>query len=80
LTWGLISPDGYRKLAWDFFCMLLIFYEIIMIPFELSFGVSTHEVWDIMINVIFLSDILVTFNTAYYSKGVLVQSRKQIAY
>lgn len=74
-TWGLFQPDGHGKLMWDFFCMLLIFYEILIIPFELSFGVTFNAIWDTIINMIFLTDILVTFNSGYYQKGVLVQNR-----
>lgn len=52
--------------------MILIFYEIISIPFKLSFEVDLSPSWDILVNAIFLSDILVTFNTAIYLKGNLV--------
>jgi hyperpolarization activated cyclic nucleotide-gated potassium channel 2 len=52
--------------------MFLIFYEIIVIPFKLSFEVDMPELWYISVNTIFLMDILITFNTAIYKKGNLV--------
>ena len=52
--------------------MLLIFYEIIMIPFELSFSVTVSDIWDAVINYMFITDILITFNTGYYEKGTLI--------
>lgn len=38
--------DGYGKLMWDTFCMLLIFYEILSIPFKLSFDVEINATLD----------------------------------
>ncbi len=49
--------------------MLLIFYEIITIPFKISFDVNINDNWDHFVDTVFLFDIVISFNTAYYSKG-----------
>jgi len=49
--------------------MLLIFYEIITIPFKISFDLDIYDVWDHIVDSIFLFDIIISFNTAYYHKG-----------
>jgi hyperpolarization activated cyclic nucleotide-gated potassium channel 2 len=42
----IISPDGYPKLVWDLLCMLLIFYEILGIPFKISFDTEISKEFD----------------------------------
>lgn len=63
---------------WDTFCMLLIFYEILSIPFKLSFDVEINSTLDQIIDILFMSDIIITFNTSIYRKGIPIYSRKQI--
>jgi hyperpolarization activated cyclic nucleotide-gated potassium channel 2 len=66
------SPDGTEKLLWDLLCMILIFYEIMSIPFKLSFDVNLNDGWETFVDVVFLTDIVVSFNTAFYSNGIPV--------
>ena len=57
-------------------------YACISIPFRLAFNVPSVQGWAILeatINIIFIIDILINFNTAFYKKGNLVTSRKTIA-
>lgn len=49
--------------------MFLIFYEIVTIPFKISFDIEINDIWDHFVDAIFLFDILISFNTAYYHKG-----------
>ena len=71
--------DGPFKIVWDFFCMALIFYEIIAIPFSISFDVDLSDVFDIIVNLIFVTDIVLNFNTSYYFNGNPIVNRKKIA-
>jgi hyperpolarization activated cyclic nucleotide-gated potassium channel 2 len=61
---------------WDAFCMFLIFYEILIIPFKLSFEVEISSTLETIIDVLFMSDIAITFNTSIYKKGIPIFSRK----
>ncbi len=57
-------------------CMLIIFYEMIFIPFRISFeneNFSIFEKIDLIFDFIFLADITFTFNTAIYKKGSLLK-------
>ena len=38
----IFSPDNFGKVMWDMICMLLIFYEIIAIPFKISFNMDIN--------------------------------------
>lgn len=51
--------------------MFLIFYEILSIPFRISFEFEISEEFSTFITTIFLIDILVTFNTAVWIKGTI---------
>jgi CRP-like cAMP-binding protein len=63
------------------FGLLFIIYQAILIPFRLCFDVDATGgilyVEDIM-DVTFMMDIIVTFNTGFYKKGYLVMKRKDI--
>jgi hyperpolarization activated cyclic nucleotide-gated potassium channel 2 len=52
--------------------MILIFYEIITIPYKISFDIDTDDSWDHFVDAVFLTDILISFNTAFYQKGIAV--------
>lgn len=74
----IISPDGYPKLMWDLLCMILIFYEIMSIPFKISFDTEISSEFDAFIDICFITDILLNFTTAYYENGVQVTDHKKI--
>lgn len=59
--------------------MVLIIYEIMSIPFRISFDVSFSDSFDNLINAIFFADILISFNTGIYFNGELVYNRRVIA-
>ena len=59
---------GPKKIYWDFFSGLAIFYSIIEVPFRIGFQAPPTEVilvLDSIVDAIFFSDIILAFNTAY---------------
>ena len=64
--------------------MFIILYEMVMIPFRLSFEEDNNTFFDglssidIYFDAIFLTDIVINFNTAVYNKGILIYNRKFI--
>ena len=78
---GVIYPDATFKGAWDLLCLFFIIYQSIIIPFRLCFEVDAAGglyYFETIIDVSFMIDILVTFNTGFYKKGYLVMKRKEI--
>jgi CRP-like cAMP-binding protein len=81
----LLSPLGPHRMAWDVCGMLLILYLSLTIPMDMSFSSgATYNEYDFFsfaffIDLFFIFDILLNFNTCYYYKGVLVTSRCKIA-
>lgn len=76
-----LYPDNRFRLFWDLFLMLLILYELLMVPLRLSFDFTeprAMQIWEIILNVMFICDIFINFNTGYYSKGLLVMERRRI--
>ena len=59
-------------MIWDSLCMILIFYEIIAIPMDLSFNVTLGNNFELVVDCLFMVDILISFNTTFYDKGVVV--------
>jgi hyperpolarization activated cyclic nucleotide-gated potassium channel 2 len=59
--------------------MVFIIYEIMSIPFRISFDVTFSEEFDTFVNAIFFMDIFISFNTGCYINGELTYSRKDIA-
>lgn len=73
----LIDPEGSFRRRWDFAQMLLLIYVAFGVPFRLGFGVpvALWSFWfwfDAMVDIYFVSDIAVSFRTAFYnSRGEL---------
>ena len=43
---GLIAPDGKRKVKWDWFVLVLVFYTALVTPFTLVFkDITAHDVF-----------------------------------
>ena len=70
----IIHPKNKGKLIWDGLVGWLIVYSIMVVPMELAFFTFEKEgrrigllPFDLCIDFMFFFDILLTFNTAYYS-------------
>ena len=80
----IIPLDCNFRISWDIFTMFIILYEIIMIPFRLSFeddesgDLVAFQGSDVLIDVIFMTDIFLNFSTSVYDKGVQIYERKFI--
>ena len=80
----IIPLDCNFRISWDIFTMFIILYECIMIPFRLSFeddesgDLVAFQGSDVLIDVIFMTDIFLNFSTSVYDKGVQIYERKFI--
>lgn len=78
---GVIYPDHVFKGVWDLLCLVFIIYQSIVIPFRLCFEVdATGPLYylETVMDICFMLDIIITFNTGFYKKGYLVMKRKEI--
>lgn len=78
----LVHPESTAKLTWDIICMLFIIFLAITVPYKICFNIIYTGGWaylDITMTFFFMFDILIEFNTGFYSKGALILDRKAIA-
>ncbi|CAD8171955.1 unnamed protein product [Paramecium octaurelia] len=77
-----IKPDSLFKIVWDILLLLFIVVNIFYIPIYISFDVRSSGVFewffDLLPSWVFMAEILLNFNTAYYDKGLMHEDRKQI--
>jgi hyperpolarization activated cyclic nucleotide-gated potassium channel 2 len=68
----ILIPDSLVRIMWDVACMFIIMYEMIMIPFRISFVEIDEPIFykvDLIFDCIFMTDIVLNFNTAIFRKG-----------
>ena len=69
-NWLLFDPDSQGSAAWQVAGLFMIIYQSIVIPFRLCFEAEAQGNWiylETIIDVCFMLDILVQFNTGFYS-------------
>lgn len=78
-------PESVFKILWDSILLIILIINIFYIPLEISF--TSHSefsfnklgiFFDDIPAWIFLFDVLLKFNLAYYDKGVIVTNRVKI--
>jgi hypothetical protein len=78
----LFHPESYGVLVWDLVLILLIVYQAFSIPYLVCFDVQVAGALgylEFLVNVVFMCDIAINFNTAYFAKGAFVTNRRKIA-
>jgi hypothetical protein len=80
-SWGVFHPDSSFKIVWNIIGMIFIIYQSVMIPFIICFDYSPSAslgYFQNMQDFYFMLDILVTFNTGFYHRGMLSLTRQEI--
>ncbi|CAD8144569.1 unnamed protein product [Paramecium pentaurelia] len=73
-----MTPDGSIKLIWDLICLGFVIYEMISIPFQISFEIEiSNEISNLSLGV-FAFDMILNFNTGVYIDGSLQMNRTYI--
>lgn len=75
-------PEGKFVIFWEIVCVLLCVHQAITIPYRVCFSVITVGLWgiaDIIIDCLFIFDVMLNFNIGFYSAGNIVLNRKLIA-
>lgn len=77
----MIYPDSPWRAVWDVSLFLTIIYQAIIMPMRIAFEFKSNDFLfylDIVIDCMFLFDILLNFNTGFYHKGELIMKREHI--
>jgi len=82
----MIYPESPYKGHWDLFITLILLISCFSTPYIIAFGdVGSNDgrvkIFENVIDVLFLSDVIVIFNTAFYTENFdMIDNRKEIAY
>lgn len=77
----MFDPDSQAMATWDVLGLIFIIYQSVVIPFRLCFGIEAEGAWffiETAIDISFMLDIFVQFNTGFYRRGNLVNNRRAI--
>lgn len=78
----MIFPGNKKKKAWDVWVMILLLYIAIFLPIKVSFVdevTQVESICDLVIDVSFFVDIVMTFFVAFNRDNVLISDRAEIA-
>jgi len=81
---NVFHPYSTWRLRWDFSIVVVMTYILVNIPLQICFQINLppDHPWsfvDLGVNVFFMIDILVNFNTAFFQQSKLITSRREIA-
>lgn len=77
-----MQPDSSIRATWDITLFFFIIYQAIVMPVRISFEPPFVEFifyFEIVVDSMFIFDVVLNFNTGFYNKGKLEMSRKAIA-
>jgi len=82
-NFSVLMPNSKTKIAWNILLFLLLLANFFMIPLKVSFsnfstGSGRLNELTYVSSVFFLLDMLLNFNSAYFSKGLIITERKKI--
>ncbi|KAG2774472.1 hypothetical protein PC129_g2067 [Phytophthora cactorum] len=79
-TARMIDPLGRFRLFWDLTSISFIFYNAIVLPFKATFDVEAKDnPFETFLDIFFLIDIILTFNTAVEKDGSIQYNRRLVA-
>ncbi len=78
---GALLPDSWARTLWDLLLFAATLSFAILGPIELVYGLKTRFFYiysGIFLTAIFLLDLVINFNTAYYQRGEIITDGKAI--
>ena len=78
--WCIVLHYSLTRELWDWLIIMLCIYAAILVPYNITFHLDGFLVLDIIIDVIFLIDIVMNFRTTHVTEsGKLIVNQKDIA-
>lgn len=82
----MIYPDNNKKDVWDLFMTIILLTSCVVTPYEIAFenDISEHisgiQIFDWSMDILFLIDMIVIFNSAKYTEDYdIIDNRKVIS-
>ena len=76
-----IKPDSGYRAIWDFTLMVILTYQAVMIPVRVAYDLEQSDFTcksEVVIDVLFILDIALNFNTGFYREDIRVKQRSEI--
>lgn len=79
----ILTPNSYFTIFWSFLMLFCTAIDVLFTPLELSFYQFDRENPSIskttlVLEILFLLDIIISFRTAYYERGVITLNNKAV--
>ena len=78
---SIFKPDSVLRISWDIYMLFVLVYLAISIPFYIGFYypiTGPLKIFEFIVQLCLMLDILIICNTSYSVKGMLITSRKKI--
>ena len=82
LPFLIVHPEALGKIAWDVGMLILVVFFAFAVPYRIGFDVelsASEDAFDVVADILFIIDIVLSFRTAHVKDGVLVSDGKKIA-
>jgi hypothetical protein len=81
---SVFHPNSNFRYQWDITTLALMFVVVLDVPFSVCFEIQSsgwdwHRVMSFMIDVFFMVDVVLNFNTAFERDGIMQYDRRDIA-
>ena len=80
-----IDPDSGTKTIWDLVCLSLLLYCSFEVPYTIAFddggtcdNLSAVQIFDLVVNAVFIADIAVSFVSSYEKGGIMIRDFSSI--
>lgn len=77
---GIFNPNDQWKLIWDLTGMFFVLYIAIVAPYRVAFEAKSEggtKVFEVIQDIYFMLDLLISFNTGVVEEGRLIVDRKE---
>jgi hypothetical protein len=67
----MIYPNSRFRTRWDITIIILVLYNVIVIPMEIGLGLETNvywTTWDYIVDTLFAIDIAFNFRTGFFNE------------
>ncbi len=82
LPFAILHPEALIKIVWDVGMLILVVFFAFAVPYRIGFDVqlsASEEAFDVVADILFIFDIILSFRTAYVKDGILVSDGSKIA-
>ena len=79
---GVLHPEGPFRVCWDVFMLVLLLYVAVTVPLLTFFDdiehTDVHILWDVVVDLLFISDIFLNFRTGYVDSAKILVLDKRL--